>query len=224
MWHLVGAMSAARSEDGPSGEVDRIVRAARQALQRAGYENLKVKAVSRSAEVSVGSFYRRFRGKQDLMLALLTDEARRNTRFLTAVTAHGTPTQRLLAWVNATAGVGFEDRAGARTRWFTSTPSDIRRLMRGVIQQDVTTDTFEPLRRAIVAGIVSGEFPQADAERDSLLIGAVCAAAARDEAGWFGDTREEVVTCVASFVMAALNNPRPRTPPTFYPHHPRHAD
>ena len=59
----------------------------------------------------------------DLMLALVADEARRNTRFLTKVTAHGTPPERVLAWVDATAGVGFAEGAAARTRWFSSMPA-----------------------------------------------------------------------------------------------------
>jgi AcrR family transcriptional regulator len=203
-----------RQQDASAGEVDRIVRAAREALGRAGYENLKVKSVIRSAGVSVGSFYRRFRGKQDLMLALVADEARRNTRFLTKVTAHGTAPERVLAWVDATAGVGFAEGAGARTRWFSSMPADIRRLLNGMIEQDSTTDTAEPLRRAIADGITSGDFPHAEARRDALSIRALSAVAGTDQAGWFGDTREEVVTHVARFVMAALTNPLPRMPPS----------
>ncbi len=205
-------MPEAKQQSGGAGDVDRIVRAAREALGLAGYENLKVKSVIRSAGVSVGSFYRRFRGKQDLMLALVADEARRNTRFLTKVTAHGTPPERVLAWVDATAGVGYADGAAARTRWFSSMPADIRRLMNSMIEQDGTTDTAEPLRRAIADGIASGEFPRAEARRDSLSIRALCAAAGTDQAGWFGDNREEVVSHVARFVMAALTNPLARMP------------
>src|ERR1700730_3080861 len=171
-------MSAVKDQGRGAADLDRIVRAAREALGRAGYENLKVKSVIRSAGVSVGSFYRRFRGKHDLILALVADEARRNTRFLTAATAHGTPAERVLAWVDAAAGVGFEDPAGARVRWFTSMPSEVRRQIADIIKHDGTTDTAAPLRRAIVDGIASGEFPNADAEQDALSIRAVCTAAA----------------------------------------------
>jgi AcrR family transcriptional regulator len=207
-------MPESQQQSGRAGEVERIVGAAREALGRAGYENLKVKSVIRSAGVSVGSFYRRFKGKQDLMLALVADEARRNTRFRSRVTAHGTPAQRVLAWVDATAGIGFADGAGARTRWFSSMPADIRRLLNGMIELDGSTDTAEPLRRAIMDGIASGEFPQAEAKRDAVSIRALCGTAGTDQAGWFGDTREEVVTHVARFVMAALTNPLPRMPPS----------
>ncbi len=95
-------------------------------------------------------------------------------------------------------------------RWFSSMPSEVRRQIHVIMQQDGTTDTAEPLRRAIAAGIASGEFPNADAAQDALSIRALCAAAASDEAGWFGDNRGEVVAHVASFVMAALTNPRSR--------------
>jgi AcrR family transcriptional regulator len=206
-------MPEAKQQSGSAAEVDRIVRAAREALGRAGYENLKVKSVIRSAGVSVGSFYRRFRGKQDLMLALVADEARRNTRFLTKVTSHGTPPERVLAWVDATAGVGFAEGAAARTRWFSSMPADVRRLLNGMIEQDATTDTAEPLRRAIEDGINSGEFPHAEARRDAVSIRTLCATAGTDQAGWFGVNREEVVSHVTRFVMAALTNPLPRMPP-----------
>lgn len=204
-------MFPGKEQNEESGEVERIVRAAREALGRAGYENLKVKSVIRSAGVSVGSFYRRFRGKQDLMLALLADEARRNTEYLTEVTAHGTPPERVLAWVDASAGIGFAVRAGARMRWFTNMPSEVRRQITSVIEPGGTLDTAAPLRRAIADGIASGDFRNADPDRDAQSIRGLCAAAARDETGWFGDNREDVVDHVSSFVMAALTNPSPRT-------------
>jgi len=204
-------MSPENEQSGDSGDVDRIVKAAREALGRAGYENLKVKSVIRSAGVSVGSFYRRFRGKQDLMLALLADEARRNTLYLTEVTAHGTPPERVLAWVDAAAGIGFADRAGARMRWFTSLPSEVRRQTAKVIEPGGATDTANPLRRALADGIKSGDFPHADPDQDAESIRGLCSVAARDESGWFGDNRTDVVGHVARFVMAALTNPRPRS-------------
>jgi AcrR family transcriptional regulator len=204
-------MSPGTDQNGESGDVDRIVKAAREALGRAGYENLKVKSVIRSAGVSVGSFYRRFRGKQDLMVALVADEARRNTSFLSEVTAQGTPAERVLAWVDAAAGIGFAERGGPRVRWFSSMPAEVRRQVYGVIHQDSTRDTAAPLRRAIKDGIISGDFPHADPDRDAQSIRSVCAVAAQDE-GWFGANREDVVDHVATFIMAALTNPRPRMP------------
>jgi AcrR family transcriptional regulator len=204
-------MSPETEQNGESGDVDRIVKAAREALGRAGYENLKVKSVIRSAGVSVGSFYRRFRGKQDLMLALLADEAHRNTLYLTEVTAHGTPPERVLAWVDAAAGIGFADRAGARMRWFTSLPSEVRRQTPRAMEPGGASDTANPLRRAIADGIASGDFPNADPNQDAESIRGLCSVAARDESGSFGDNRSDVVAHVTRFIMAALTNPQARS-------------
>jgi AcrR family transcriptional regulator len=205
-------MSGADEQGGDAGDVDRILKAAREALRRAGYENMKVKSVIRNAGVSVGGFYRRFSGKDELMLALLTEEARRNTRFLNTVTAEGTPAERVLAWVDATAGVGFKERAGARTRWFTSMPSEVRKQLHPIAQQDPDADMNDPLHRAIADGIASGDFPHADADSDTISVSGLCIAAAQTT-GWFGGDREAVVGNVARFVLAALTNPLPRTPP-----------
>jgi AcrR family transcriptional regulator len=213
LWHRGWVMSAADERGESAGDVDRILKAAWEALRRAGYENMKVKSVIRNAGFSVGSFYRRFSGKQELMLALLTEEARRNTRFLAMGTAKGTPGERVLAWVDMAAGIGFKDRAGARMRWFTSMPSEIRQQLYPIFQRDPSADTAEPLRRAITDGIASGDFPHADTECDAISIRGLCAAAAQDSVGWFGDDREQVVGNVAKFVLAALTNPRPRTLP-----------
>jgi AcrR family transcriptional regulator len=203
-------MSAADEPGRGEPDVERILTAAWEALRRAGYENMKVQSVIRSAGVSVGSFYRRFSDKQQLMLALLTEEARRNTRFLNMVTATGSPQDRVLAWVDAAAGIGFNDRAGPRTRWFSSMPAEIRKRLYPILQQDPSADTAEPLRRALADGIASGEFPNADTEGDAVAIRGLCSAASQDPAQWFGADRDEVVTNVATFVLAALTNPRPR--------------
>lgn len=198
--------------DGADGDDDvrRILEAAWTALSRSGYENLKIQSVIRSAGVSTGSFYRRFSGKKELALALITEEARRNTRSLEMRTAVGTPPERVLAWVAASAGMAFHERGQARIRWFSALPLEILQELLALAENDPSADTGAPLRHAITDGVASGDFPHARPESDTAAIQGVSNLVAIGTAGQFGGSQEEILTNVSSFVLAALTNPRPR--------------
>jgi AcrR family transcriptional regulator len=159
----------------------------------------------------MGSFYRRFSGKQDLLQAMLAEEARRNTAVLAARTASGSPADRVLAWIDALVGTGFDERFGARTRWFTSMPAEVRRQHSERARQDPSIDIGAPLRQAIGDGVARGDFPHADPARDAAAIQALCGTLGSGDTRAFGADRAEVVRNVGQFVLAALTNPSTRS-------------
>jgi AcrR family transcriptional regulator len=186
-------------------ELRRIVEAARDVLERTSYENLKIQSVIRRADVSIGSFYRHFGGKRELIVALLGEELVRATGVLDTLTATGTPSERVRAWVDAVISLAFGRNAGPRARWYTTLPADVRTLTQAGIGP--AGDTAAPLRRAIEDGRTSGAFPAADPARDALLVQSLCSRLDEGGAAWVGATREEAVARVADFVLAALANP-----------------
>ncbi|HUZ08726.1 MAG TPA: TetR/AcrR family transcriptional regulator [Acidimicrobiales bacterium] len=185
----------------------RIVGAAWDVLVRTGYDNLKVQMVARRAGVSIGSFYRHFGGKKELMASLCREELIRATAILDELTATGTPEERVRAWVAAVVSLRYGHRAGPRARWITTLPAEVRDL--AIDGNDPDVDTGRPLRAAIADGVRDGSFPAADPERGGMLVQGLCSWIDQDHGRPPGD-RESVVAAVTEFVLAALTNPTRR--------------
>jgi len=188
-------------------EVTRIVGAAWEVLVRTGYDNLKVQMVARRAGVSIGTFYRHFGGKTELMASLCREELIRATAILDDLTATGTPEERVRAWVSAVVSLRYGRRAGPRARWITTLPAEVRNLASE--GNDPEVDTGRPLRAAIADGVRNGSFPAADPERDGTFIQGLCSWIDQDHGHPSGD-RESMVDAVTEFVLAALRNPTRR--------------
>lgn len=185
-------------------EVARIVDAAWDVLGRTGYDNLKVQVVARLAGLSIGSFYRHFGGKRELMAALYREEVTRASAILQELTAEGTPAERVRAWVDAVVSLRYGRRAGPRARWITTLPMDVRALAAEQLPPEV--DTGRPLLAAIADGVADGSFPTAVPEQDARFVQGLCSWL--DQANNPSDTdREEMVNAVCAFVLAALTNP-----------------
>lgn len=80
--------SAARPEAGPPDAATRLVVAARQLADETGSAAFTVAQVIERAGSSLKAFYRCFRGKDDLLLALIEDDSGRGARVLEARLAH----------------------------------------------------------------------------------------------------------------------------------------
>jgi AcrR family transcriptional regulator len=185
-------------------EVARIVEAAWDVLGRTGYDNLKVQVVARLAGLSIGSFYRHFGGKRELMAALYCEEVIRATAILEELTAEGTPVERVRAWVDAVVSLRYGRRAGPRARWITTLPMDVRALAAEQLPPGV--DTGRPLRAAIAAGVEDGSFPAASPDLDARFVQGLCSWLDQSQRP-SEDDREQMVDAVSAFVLAALTNP-----------------
>jgi AcrR family transcriptional regulator len=84
---------------------DRVLRAGREILETDGVEGFTVQAVSRRAEVSVGSIYQRVSGREALLLAIqdrALAEMEREEDWVLDIGDAGTPRQAIMALVDAT--------------------------------------------------------------------------------------------------------------------------
>ncbi len=116
--------------DVAADERSRLIGAAWTVLERSGYAGFKVQLLLRETGLSARTFYRHFADKDELLLALMTDEyARVGRRIDAALSARRSPDERVV-------GVGARDRDGrrrpgyaaARARLFTSQPAVLRRF------------------------------------------------------------------------------------------------
>src|SRR6266542_2911364 len=105
---------------GSVGEVEQLLTAAEAVLARGGYAGLRVDDVLDEAGLSTRAFYRHFRGKAELFVALFDREAARaQTRLRARIEAESTPDAQVRAWVAASLGFAFDPRLARRTRLFS---------------------------------------------------------------------------------------------------------
>src|SRR6266496_3409638 len=197
------SVEAAREK--AADEVDRLLAAAERVLGRDGYGGLRVDDVLDEAGLSTRAFYRHFRGKSELFLALFDREAAlAGERLGRRVAAAGSPVQQVEAWVAATLALAYDSRLARRTRVFlverqviaAEFPDDVIRCVRRHLA---------PLEAAIDEGRSAGAFPAAEPERDALAIHHLCSGLMTDKllgTGTMG--RDNAVALATRFALATL--------------------
>jgi AcrR family transcriptional regulator len=192
---------------GSVDEVEQLLTAAEAVLARGGYAGLRVDDVLDEAGLSTRAFYRHFRGKSDLFLALFDREAAlAGERLRRKVAAAGSPAEKVEAWVGATLALAYDARLARRTRVFlverqviaAEFPDDVIRCVRRQLA---------PLEAAIDEGRSSGAFPAAEPERDALAIHHLCSGLMTDKllgTGALG--RDNAVALATRFALATLQS------------------
>ena len=198
---------AASGGQGSVDEVELLLTAAEAVLIRSGYEGLRVDDVLDEAGLSTRAFYRRFRGKSELFLALFDREAgRAGERLRGKVAAVGAPAEKVEEWVRATLALAYDARLARRTRVFL--------VERQVIASEFPDDVIRcvslqlaPLEEAIEEGRASGVFPAAEPERDALAIHHLCSGLMTDRLLGTGSMgRNEAVELATRFALATLRS------------------
>ena len=161
---LSESYSAARQE------VTRLLDAARQTMRETGSVDPRVSEIVGRAGSSNQAFYRHFRSKDELLLALLDEGLRElveqlETR-MAEVSAAGSKVERWVAGIvrqatNPEAARGARPFVANRARLAERFPDEERRCVRLLV---------EPLERAIKEGVASGEFNLADPGHDAEAI------------------------------------------------------
>jgi AcrR family transcriptional regulator len=186
-------------------EVERLLAAAETVLGRAGYGGLRVDDVLAEAGLSTRAFYRHFRGKSELFLAVFDREmVRADERLQAKVGAADGPEQQVRAWIEASLALAFDPRLARRTRLFlverhvvaTEFPAEVQRCVRLLLA---------PLEEAIAAGRAAGGFPAADPAADALAIHHLCAGLTTDRLlGVSTVARRDAVALVERFALTTL--------------------
>jgi AcrR family transcriptional regulator len=155
-------------------EVEQLLDAAWAVLGRNDFDGLKVQAVLNEAGLSTQVFYRHFRSKSELLVALAEQSLRVLERQLDAE-AEEAPTglDAVRSWVSAIVTIPFDDRTGPcskflRDRWpalASSFPDAAERWQRQLL---------DPLERSICRGCRAGEFGVSDPVEAALVIHELC--------------------------------------------------
>jgi AcrR family transcriptional regulator len=117
--HRAVARSLARRQASYADEVERIVAATYEVIERTGSLDPTMRDILRQSGISTQAFYRHFRSKDELLLALLDDGRRQLTSYLAhrmakAETAEG----KLRAWIEGVLAQASDETAAAKTRPF----------------------------------------------------------------------------------------------------------
>ncbi|MEW5808335.1 MAG: TetR/AcrR family transcriptional regulator [Actinomycetota bacterium] len=152
----------------------RIIEAAYRCLSDSPREPVKMSAILRTAGVSSRAFYRHFRSKDDLFLALLqqgADEiAARVDRVATE--AIGTPAEQLAAWI----GEIFDLIIDPRQR-MQMTVIDSEEVRSAAGYRDMRDRSHAGRERSLAdilrRGRSTGAFPLADPDHDAVAISAL---------------------------------------------------
>jgi AcrR family transcriptional regulator len=202
-----GDRTVSSGGQGSVDEVEQLLAAAETILATGGYEGLRVDDVLHEAGLSTRAFYRHFRGKSELFLALFDREAAlAGDRLRRKVASARTPAAKVEAWVAATLALAYDVRLARRTRVFlverqviaADFPEDVMRCVR---QQ------LAPLEAAIDDGRTSGAFPAAEPTRDALAIHHLCSGLMTDKlfgTGILG--RDDAVALATRFALATLRS------------------
>jgi AcrR family transcriptional regulator len=187
--------------------VELLLTAAEAVLARSGYEGLRVDDVLDEAGLSTRAFYRHFRGKSELFLALFDREAARaGERLRRKVAAAASAAEKVEVWVGATLALAYDTRLARRTRVFLVE----RQVIASEFPDDVTRCVglqLAPLEEAIEEGRASGAFPTAEPERDALAIHHLCSGLMTDKLVGTGSLgRNEAVELATRFALATLRS------------------
>ncbi len=148
-------------------EADRLVKATLRLIQQRGVLEPSVAAIVRAAGLSNQAFYRHFRSKHELLVAVLDEGIRLLATYLEQRIARAaTPSERVREWLRGVCEQALHPRGAEATRPFAVGRAEIAARYPEEVARSERQLT-EPLRRALEAARASGELPAVDPARDT---------------------------------------------------------
>ena len=94
-----------------------ILDAALRVMRKNGYAECQITDILTEASLSTRAFYRHFKTKDDVLIALYRDNAEAASRRLAEkVSQAGSPTEQLQVWIEETLSLGYDRRRASRVR------------------------------------------------------------------------------------------------------------
>lgn len=163
------SIQAERADAQPEGPAERLVETARALMWDAGGPTFTVNQVVTTAGSSLKSFYRCFASKDELLVALFADDARRGAEALAAMVDRRPPADRLRTAVVGLFGFLTRDGqlpyaaalVGERLRLAQARPAELRAVHRPYI---------ELFARELTAAAARGETRPGDPGRDARTL------------------------------------------------------
>jgi AcrR family transcriptional regulator len=148
-------------------EVERLVAAGFRVIERTGHLEPKVSDILAEAGLSNQAFYRHFRSKHELLVAVLDEGIRGLGRYLAGrVEEAATPTDAVREWIRGMAAQAQDPSGAQASRPFALARGRLAEAFPAEIAQSGSQVT-EPLRAALEAARANGSMPTVDAEPDA---------------------------------------------------------
>ncbi|MCU1427596.1 MAG: putative transcriptional regulator, TetR family protein [Actinomycetia bacterium] len=182
-----------RSQD----EVDALIAAAMTVLTHKGAEELTVADVLAEASLSTRAFYRHFRSKDELLLAIYERDSRHSVERLGRRMEASSPRISLDAWIDETLLLAYDPKRAERTRVLAAEAKRLQgRYPAGF--DAIVAAQLAPLVDLLERGRVEGVFPGAEPVTDARLIHALAwafteARLHRDDVVSLADARAHVL-------------------------------
>lgn len=185
-------------------EVRTLLEAAYRVLRRNGEGGATVAEILAEAGLSTRAFYRHFRSKDELLLALFRAESEAaGARLAARLAAAPSPRAALDAWVDAILDLVYEHKRAERTLVFTDIPHHL--ALDPVEVDRVNAANWRPLADVLAAGRAAGDFPLADPEIDARVVNEVLwTVVGRPRRDQPRPTRVEARARVMRYVLAGL--------------------
>jgi AcrR family transcriptional regulator len=154
-----------------AADVRRLVEAAYAVIERTGSLDPTVRDILVEAGLSRQTFYRHFRSKDDLLIAMLDDGRRRMADHLRhRMSRTSDPVAAVRAWIEGVLAQAADARAAARTRPFLTHVDRLAARFpdeQRASEQTMITPLVSALREAAALGLLPGAGRGGDVERDA---------------------------------------------------------
>ncbi len=154
-------------------EVRALLDAAYRVLRRNGERGATVAEILAEAGLSTRAFYRHFRSKDELLLALFQAESgAAATRLQARLTAAPSPRAALEVWIDDVLDLVYDRKRSERTFVFSDLPRHL--ALDPVAIDRISEMQWHPLVAVIAAGRSAGDFLDADPELDAHVVNEIC--------------------------------------------------
>ncbi|MGO8873460.1 MAG: TetR/AcrR family transcriptional regulator [Acidimicrobiales bacterium] len=152
-----------------TAEVQRIVEATFDLIETSGRLDPSLREILAATGLSTQAFYRLFRSKDELLLALLDDGRRRLVHYLSGrMAAASTPAAKIRAWIEGVLAQASTPRSANRTRPFLTDEDRLSELFPD--EQRESVDLLEGLLVEVLAGLRSDDGPTEPVRLDAEAI------------------------------------------------------
>lgn len=191
-------------------EVERLVAAAFRVIERTGHLEPKVSDILAEAGLSNQAFYRHFRSKHELLVAVLDEGIRELGRYLAARMAEASdPAQAVREWIRGMAAQAQHPTSVRASRPFALARGRLAEAFPQEIMRSESRVT-DPLRLALGLARATGAMPAVDAHLEAealyhMMMGWVEARLVESRI-----PSDAEVARLEAFAMAGLERPGPR--------------
>jgi TetR/AcrR family transcriptional regulator len=205
------AASVQRSRDKVIGRAERIVAACRELYYETGGQDFTIQELSARSEIALQTFYRYFKSKDELLLAVLEEVLREGSENLVAIADKArTPLRRLELLITSPLLMNAGPDMPVFARLVVT---EHLRLEQNYPKQveEAMSSYLRPLIEHIEAAVAAGELVERPhLDRDARVITAlVTATYHRLTLGLDTEDRETIARHVWGFCFGALSNPTP---------------